>query len=119
MDPRARSPLRFLAPVALLVAAIVFLSVTFGSFGGDEPESASDEGTTAQPTDDGGGGGGGGRNSDEQDEGSSEDTYEIQSGDTIDSIAEETGVPAEEIIELNPEVDPQALVAGQELVLGE
>jgi len=44
-------------------------------------------------------------------------SYEVQSGDTLTSIAHETGVPVATIIELNPGVDPQILVAGEELKL--
>jgi LysM repeat protein len=44
-------------------------------------------------------------------------TYVIESGDTLTSIAHETGVPVAEIIALNPEVDPQILIAGETLKL--
>jgi LysM repeat protein len=44
-------------------------------------------------------------------------SYEIESGDTLISIAHHTGVPVRTIEELNPEVDPQILVAGEQLKL--
>jgi LysM repeat protein len=44
-------------------------------------------------------------------------TYEIEYGDTLISIAHHTGVPVRTIEELNPEVDPQILVAGEQLKL--
>jgi LysM repeat protein len=44
-------------------------------------------------------------------------TYEVQSGDTLISIAQKTGVPVAELQALNPEVDPQILVAGEVLKL--
>lgn len=44
-------------------------------------------------------------------------TYEVQSGDTLTSIAHKTGVPVAELLTLNPEVDPQILVAGEVLKL--
>jgi LysM repeat protein len=44
-------------------------------------------------------------------------TYEVQSGDTLTSIAQKTGVPVAEIQALNPEVDPQTLIAGEVLKL--
>jgi LysM repeat protein len=44
-------------------------------------------------------------------------TYTVQSGDTLISIAHKTGVPVAEIQTLNPEVDPQILVAGEVLKL--
>ncbi|MGE5409141.1 MAG: LysM peptidoglycan-binding domain-containing protein [Syntrophothermus sp.] len=44
-------------------------------------------------------------------------TYEVQTGDTLISIARRTGVPVAEILALNPEVDPQILIAGEVLKL--
>jgi LysM repeat protein len=44
-------------------------------------------------------------------------TYTVQSGDTLTSIAQKTGVPIAELQALNPEVDPQILVAGEVLKL--
>jgi LysM repeat protein len=44
-------------------------------------------------------------------------TYVVKSGDTLVSIAHRTGVPVVHIISLNPEVDPQILIAGQTLKL--
>ncbi len=44
-------------------------------------------------------------------------TYTVQSGDTLTSIAHKTGVPVAELQALNPEVDPQILVAGEVLKL--
>ena len=44
-------------------------------------------------------------------------TYTIESGDTLTAIAQETGVPVSKILELNPEVDPQILIAGETLKL--
>jgi LysM repeat protein len=43
----------------------------------------------------------------------------VEEGDTLGAIAEKTGVPVETIELLNPEVDPQALIAGQKLQLRE
>ena len=44
-------------------------------------------------------------------------TYVVESGDTLVSIARQTGVPLAEILALNPEVDPQILIAGETLKL--
>lgn len=44
-------------------------------------------------------------------------TYTVQSGDTLTSIAHETGLTVPELQALNPEVDPQILVAGEVLKL--
>lgn len=44
-------------------------------------------------------------------------TYTVQSGDTLTAIAQKTGVTVAELLVLNPEVDPQILVAGETLKL--
>ena len=44
-------------------------------------------------------------------------SYEVQSGDTLTSIAHETGVPVAVILRLNPGVDPQILISGEKLKL--
>jgi LysM repeat protein len=44
-------------------------------------------------------------------------SYTVKSGDTLTAIAHKTGVPVAEILALNPEVDPQILIAGQTLKL--
>ncbi|MFT3865758.1 MAG: LysM domain-containing protein [Solirubrobacterales bacterium] len=44
-------------------------------------------------------------------------TYEVQSGDTLTSIAQKTGLTVSELQALNPEVDPQTLIAGETLKL--
>jgi LysM repeat protein len=45
------------------------------------------------------------------------ETYTVESGDTLTAIAHKTGVPVAEILALNPEVDPQILIAGETLKL--
>ena len=44
-------------------------------------------------------------------------SYTIATGDTLSGIAVETGVPAPKIERLNPELDSEALNAGQTLAL--
>jgi LysM repeat protein len=44
-------------------------------------------------------------------------TYVVQSGDTLVAIAHRTGVSVGRIERLNPQVDPQILIAGEELKL--
>jgi LysM repeat protein len=44
-------------------------------------------------------------------------TYVVKPGDTLTSIAHQTGVPVSELQGLNPEVDPQILIAGETLKL--
>jgi LysM repeat protein len=74
----------------------------------------------------GGGGGGGGSSGGSAPAGQTKQshgethtpkTYEVQSGDTLTSIAHKTGVPVAEILRLNPGVDPQILISGEKLKL--
>ncbi len=44
-------------------------------------------------------------------------SYTVQSGDTLTAIAHKTGVPVAELQALNPEIDPQILIAGEVLKL--
>jgi LysM repeat protein len=46
-------------------------------------------------------------------------TYEVESGDTLTSIAHKTGVSVAELQALNPEVDAQILTVGEVLKLRE
>jgi LysM repeat protein len=43
--------------------------------------------------------------------------YVVENGDTLTSIAHKTGVPVASILKLNPGVDPQILISGEELKL--
>jgi LysM repeat protein len=45
--------------------------------------------------------------------------YVVKAGDTLVKIAATTGVPIEELISLNPSIDPQGLVTGQRVKLRE
>jgi LysM repeat protein len=46
-------------------------------------------------------------------------TYTIKANDTLSGIAEQNGTTVERLQELNPELDPQGLVAGQKIKLRE
>jgi LysM repeat protein len=46
-------------------------------------------------------------------------TYTVKAGDSLSIIAEKTGVSVEELVALNPGVDPQSLRTGQKLKLQE
>ena len=41
----------------------------------------------------------------------------VDEGDTLVSISEETGIDLDELVELNPDIDPQALITGQRISL--
>jgi hypothetical protein len=100
---------RLLAPIALVLFAIVFFAVILNSGSGDgggsgppveRPTVSNPRKARAGPRTDG-------------------STYTVKSGDTLVGIADKTGVPIEKLQELNPELDPQALVSGQKIKLRE
>jgi hypothetical protein len=41
----------------------------------------------------------------------------VHSGDTLGKISEETGISIDTLIQLNPDLDPQALLEGQRIAL--
>jgi LysM repeat protein len=92
-----RSLARYLAPLALVVvltAAVVVVS------SGGEDGSSSDKTATAP--------------SDRAKPGTkTKKFYRVKAGDLLSEISEKTGVDINTIIKLNPDVDPQALQAGQ------
>ena len=118
MDEGARSPLRILAPVALIAFAIAFCVVvlTSGGAGGDDDGDRRSQraGDTR----------GGGKRRPSKPASQREDelpsrSYTVQTGDTLGEIALKTGMTVEKLQELNPELDPQALVSGQKVKLRE
>jgi LysM repeat protein len=120
MDKRTRrSPARFLAPLALIAVLVAFLAIVTGS-GGNGGGSSTDEQTkpAAQTT--------GTTTTTKTSTGSkttktskekAAGTYTVQVGDTLGGIADKTGVPLDRIEELNPDVDPHTMNAGQEIRL--
>jgi LysM repeat protein len=104
-----RSPARLLAPAAL-VAAVVALFVVVSSPSGDSgddsnatPSPVATATASAKPER-------------KRDEGSGE-TYTVEPGDTPLGIAEKEGVDVDELLAINPDIDPNGLVVGQELEL--
>lgn len=101
---------RLLAPLALVVCALAVAFVASSSLGGeDEPTPAAStagtqSGTTSTST---------------KTSTTSRKTYVVKSGDSLSLIAEKTGVGVEELVRLNPGVDPQSLRTGQKLKLKE
>jgi LysM repeat protein len=86
------------------VALIAIIAVISGS------TSSSDDSTAKHHAK-------GGNGKPEQTQPASEDTYVIQSGDTLEGIAQKTGVGVAKLQELNANVDTQALVPGTTLKL--
>ncbi|HEV2772575.1 MAG TPA: LysM domain-containing protein [Thermoleophilaceae bacterium] len=115
MRERPALDLRILAPVSVGVFAIAVIAVLIASgalSGGDSGAPASGQAdeprrdrTERRPRPREGSGG--------------PATYTVQAGDTLGSIAEDTGVSVERLQEMNPQLDPQTLTAGQRINLRE
>jgi hypothetical protein len=106
---RRRSPVRarILAFAALLAATIAVIMVI----------SASTENESDGPARGGGEGRGAERTTRRTERDRPPKEYVIEQGDSLIAIADEFGVTVKRIERLNPDVDPQALVTGQELKL--
>ena len=121
MDTGHRSPLRVLAPVALVIFGLALVLVVATSGGGGDggngdasaAEEARDLGTNAKDDTQSKKS----KPKDESEEALGDDVYVVKQGDTLGGIAEETGVPVERLEELNPGLDQFSLVAGQRIKL--
>jgi LysM domain len=105
-----RSPARFLAPLALVASALALFLVLDSGLNDDEREAGPNQAIDGRPaaTPDG-----------EQGERRRRGPrfYTVKPGDTPSGIAEETGVPLEELLRLNSDLDPQSLSPGTRLRL--
>ena len=110
----ARSPARFLAPLALLGFVAALLLVVSHSSSGDGSAGNAAKSNQALPTATPAAGGGG-KSSSSKSKGPR--FYKIKAGDTPSAIAEKTGVPLTTIQQLNPSLDPQTLSPGARIKL--
>ena len=96
---------RVIAVFALLGAFVLVIATIATSGGdgggdGDETETAGNTGPTKKG------------------ERALEDgVWVVEDGDTLVSISEATGIDLDELVELNSDIDPQALIAGQRISL--
>jgi LysM repeat protein len=100
LEMRSRSPARFLAPGALVVAAVVVVLVV---------RAAGGTGTSAQPSP--------GATAAPANVHAPARFYTVRSGDILSRVAERTDVSVGRILVLNPHLDPNALRPGQRLRL--
>ena len=102
MEKRTSAATRLVAALALIAAVIVVIAVVSSATSED---SSQREQRTERPA------------KKQKQKRTKAETYTVQTGDTLTAIAHKTGVPVAEILALNPEVDPQILIAGQTLKL--
>jgi LysM repeat protein len=120
MDHRTRrSPARFLPPLALIAVVVVFLSIVSasGQNGGSASTTDSSATTTTPKTTTKKKPAGSKTSTTKAASGGGSSTYTVQINDTLGGIADKTGVPLSRIQELNPNVDPHAMTAGQKIKL--
>jgi LysM repeat protein len=105
-----RSPARFLAPLALVAFALaLFIVVSSTTKDDGSSPSAPETSQPAQSTSSPKSGSGKKRKRPR--------TYTVKAGDTPSGIAEKVNVPLDQILELNPELDPQTLTPGTKIKL--
>ena len=98
-----RSPVRFLAPLALVAVAFALFSILGGGEGGgEEPATTQQPRATATATP-------------KKAAKRKRKVYVVKPGDTPSGIAEKTGVSLEQLEEANPDLDPQLLAPGQRI----
>jgi len=108
-----RSPARYAAPVAFLAAVTVAVLLIRSGLDGREgtvPRPATvleTRATTTQPAPEPT------TTAATTTEANEGETYEIQSGDTLDKIAIQFDTTVEELLILNPDIDPVSLQLGQ------
>lgn len=102
MEKRTSAVARLVAAIALIGAVLLVVVVVGSAMDGD---SSSREQRSERPA------------KKDKKQRTKAKTYTVQTGDTLTAIAHRTGVPVAEILALNPEVDPQILIAGQTLKL--
>ena len=108
----ARSPARFLAPIALVAFAVALYRVVNDARDkGGGSASGSPAQTTPSPSSSKK------KASAKKQAKRKHKTYVVKSGDTPSGIAAKTGVALSTLQDLNPDLDPQALTVGQRLKL--
>jgi LysM repeat protein len=103
MEKRTSASARIFAAIALAGAVVVVIVVIASSLGDSDSSTKSGHGH--------------GHPSHKGADKTTAKTYVVKSGDTLVSIAHRTGIPVVHILALNPEVDPQILIAGETLKL--
>jgi LysM repeat protein len=106
-----RSPLRFLAPIALVACAVALYTVVKDA---RAPAGKSSSDTPAQASSTPGKGSAASKSAKKK-----RRVYTVKKGDTASGIAAKTGVSIETMQKLNKHFDPQTLSPGQRIRLSE
>jgi LysM repeat protein len=110
------SPVRFLAPLALMAAVVAVVLVVQSSRSGDPAGGGAP--TSSQST--GASGSDSTRTTDDTTTTTprrTRRTYTVKPGDILSTVSEQTGISVDRLQELNPDLDPQALQVGEKIKL--
>jgi LysM repeat protein len=111
---RRLRPAHFLAPLALIGVTVAVLMIVLGSGVTGDDSSSDSTGARALPA---------ATDTTKTTTGKKRTripaTYTIRANDTLSGIAARWGMTVEKLQELNPDLDPQGLVAGQKIKLRE
>jgi LysM repeat protein len=103
--PKQSSNARVAAILALIAAFVVLLVLVVSSLAGDSGDGAANRN-------------GRGQNSSEQVEQQQRKIYIVKPGDCcLSQIAEKTGIDVDVLVQLNPNLDPQAIHSGDRVKL--
>ncbi len=110
--PEQERSIRYFAPIALVAFGVAFFIIILTSLGGgdDGSDKSGERGSRTQTVKTT-------KTTKTTQETTEERAYVVEPGDNLATIAEETGISMAELEELNPDVDPRGLVAGQKLKL--
>jgi LysM repeat protein len=107
-----QSPARLLAPVALVASLAAVALVVSSTTGNDDNGGDGGSATrTAEPTTP--------QDAPRERQRPERRFYRVKLNDTLGLIAEQTGVPVEQLEALNPDLDAQNLIVGQRIRLRE
>jgi LysM repeat protein len=95
--------LRLLAPIAVAGLAVVVFLVVASSLPDSDSGDKRREGRGDQQS--------------QQQAKGDEKFYIVEPGDTLTTISDKTGIGVEKLTELNPDLDPQALISGEQVRL--
>jgi LysM repeat protein len=109
MSERPPNPIARIAAVFALLIAFFLVTAVLFTGGGDSDDgggNGSDNGdvVVGEPTREG-------------QQALEKGSYVVKEGDTLAQIAADTGLELDELVELNPQLDPQALIAGERVRL--
>jgi LysM repeat protein len=104
MNKRSSATARTLAALAVVCGFLVVVVIVASSLGGGDDDGSQHRSRAAGQVSDGA-------------KRPVPKVYVVEPGDTLSSIAHENGVSVSRILRLNPGVDPQILVSGEELKL--